>query len=150
MTIAQLPQSKPSFSTDAADEKDEKNSIAIAEHASASSGEGKAHKQLYNAHIDISGVDEAKLMRKLDMWLVPWLSFLYLLSFLDRSNIGSARVSRSSDRNRRETDRPEQQLYGLEKAIHIDDTQYGLCLTIFFISYAIFEVCLTRCNNLDR
>jgi hypothetical protein len=35
---------------------------------------------LYNAHVDISGVDEKKLMRKLDLYLIPWLSFLYLLS----------------------------------------------------------------------
>lgn len=48
--------------------------------------------EVYNAHIDTSGVDEKKLMRKLDWWLVPWLSFLYLLSFLDRTSIGNAKV----------------------------------------------------------
>ncbi len=37
---------------------------------------------IYNAHIDTSGVDERKLMRKIDLRLIPWLSFLYLLSFL--------------------------------------------------------------------
>jgi hypothetical protein len=47
---------------------------------------------LYNAHIDVSGVDERKLMRKLDLALVPWLSLLYLLSFLDRTSIGNAKV----------------------------------------------------------
>ncbi len=36
---------------------------------------------LYNGHVDISGVDERKLLRKIDIALVPWLSFLYLLSF---------------------------------------------------------------------
>lgn len=43
---------------------------------------------LYNGHVDISGVDERKLLRKIDIALVPWLSFLYLLSFLDRTSIG--------------------------------------------------------------
>lgn len=43
---------------------------------------------LYNAHVDISGVDEKKLMRRIDIALIPWLSFLYLLSFLDRTSIG--------------------------------------------------------------
>ena len=47
---------------------------------------------LYNPHMDVSGVDEAKLVRKIDWRLVPWLSFLYLLSFLDRASIGNARV----------------------------------------------------------
>ena len=47
---------------------------------------------IYNEHVDVSGIDEKKLMRKLDWWLVPWLSFLYLLSFLDRTSIGNAKV----------------------------------------------------------
>jgi hypothetical protein len=38
-------------------------------------------------------IDEKKLLRKMDLWLLPWLSVLYLLSFLDRSSIGNARVS---------------------------------------------------------
>ena len=54
--------------------------------------DGKVHAEVYNAHVDTSGIDEAKLMRKLDWWLVPWLSFLYLLSFLDRTSIGNAKV----------------------------------------------------------
>ncbi|KAH9951216.1 MFS general substrate transporter [Amylocystis lapponica] len=47
---------------------------------------------LYNAHVDISGVDERKLLRKMDLYLIPWLSFLYLLSFLDRTSIGNAKA----------------------------------------------------------
>ena len=48
---------------------------------------------VYNEHIDVSHIDERRLLWKLDMWLVPWLSFLYLLSFLDRTSIGNAKVS---------------------------------------------------------
>lgn len=47
---------------------------------------------VYNAHIDVSSVDEAKLVRKMDWRLLPWLSFLHLLSFLDRVSIGNAKV----------------------------------------------------------
>jgi len=50
---------------------------------------------LYNPHVDVSGVDEQKLLRKVDLTLIPWLSLLYLLSFLDRANIGKC-VSFSS------------------------------------------------------
>jgi hypothetical protein len=35
---------------------------------------------------------ERKLLWKLDMRLIPWLTFLYLLSFLDRTNIGNAKI----------------------------------------------------------
>jgi hypothetical protein len=47
---------------------------------------------VYNAHVDVSGVDETKLVRKIDWILLPWLSFLHLLSFLDRTSIGNAKV----------------------------------------------------------
>ncbi|KAK0438096.1 MFS general substrate transporter [Armillaria borealis] len=60
--------------------------------------------------------------RKIDIALVPWLSFLYLLSFLDRTSIGNAK------------------LYHLEADLHITDSQYLLALTVFFFSYALFEV----------
>lgn len=43
---------------------------------------------VYNPEIDTSGVDDRKLVRKIDLALIPWLSFLYLLSFLDRTSIG--------------------------------------------------------------
>jgi hypothetical protein len=35
---------------------------------------------------------EKQLVWKLDLRLVPWLSLLYLLSFLDRTNIGNAKL----------------------------------------------------------
>ncbi|KAG5647846.1 hypothetical protein DXG03_007770 [Asterophora parasitica] len=66
---------------------------------------------LYNAHVDVSGVDERKLLRKLDLALIPWLSFLYLLSFLDRTSIGNAK------------------LYNLNADLHMTDKQYLLTLT---------------------
>ena len=39
-----------------------------------------------------AAIDKA-LMRKVDLWLIPWLCLLYLLSFLDRTNIGNARLA---------------------------------------------------------
>ncbi|KAJ7066455.1 MFS general substrate transporter [Mycena amicta] len=78
-------------------------------------------KQLYNPDIDTSGVDEKKLLRKIDIALIPWFSCLYLLSFLDRTSIGNAK------------------LYNLEADLKITDNQYLIALTVFFIAYAAFE-----------
>jgi len=64
---------------------------------------------------------DRKLMWKVDLWLIPWLSLLYLLSFLDRTNIGNARLA------------------GLEEDIGMEPGDYNLALTIFFISYAVAE-----------
>lgn len=47
---------------------------------------------LYNPHVDVSGIDEAKLLRKVDWKLLPWLSSIYLLTFLGRTSIGNAKV----------------------------------------------------------
>jgi MFS family permease len=50
------------------------------------------------------------------------LAVLYLLSFLDRGNIGNAKIE------------------GLQEDLKLTNDQYNLCLTVFFITYAAFEV----------
>ncbi|GJE85744.1 MFS general substrate transporter [Phanerochaete sordida] len=77
--------------------------------------------QVYQPETDTSGIDERKLMRKIDWHVVPWLSVLYLLNFLDRGNIGNAR------------------LYNMQTDLHITDTQYLIALTVFFFPYSLFE-----------
>lgn len=57
-----------------------------------------------------------------DLHLLPWLSFLYLLSFLDRTNIGNAN------------------LFGLSADLGLNPTQYSACLAVFFAMYVTFEV----------
>jgi len=84
--------------------------------------EEKLEGVTYATQLDTSHIDEKKLIRKLDWALIPWLSFLYFLAFLDRTSIGNAK------------------LYHMETDLHLTDTQYLICLTVFFFSYAIFEV----------
>lgn len=72
---------------------------------------------------------EKKLLRKIDIALIPWLSLLYLLSFLDRTSIGNA------------------SLYHMRTDLHLKDQQYLWALTIFFFSYAIFEVSFSTVNE---
>ncbi|KAF2015710.1 MFS nicotinic acid transporter-like protein Tna1 [Aaosphaeria arxii CBS 175.79] len=64
---------------------------------------------------------DRKLLWRLDLKLIPWLSFLYLISFLDRTNIGNAKID------------------GLQEDLGMTDGQYNASLTIFFVSYALFE-----------
>ncbi|KAM0258565.1 hypothetical protein ACHAQJ_003736 [Trichoderma viride] len=65
--------------------------------------------------------NERRLLRKLDLTLIPWLTLLYLMCFLDRTNIGNAKVA------------------NLTTDIPMTTSQYNASLTVFFISYAIFE-----------
>lgn len=61
------------------------------------------------------------MLWKLDLRLIPWLSLLYLAAFLDRTNIGNAKIE------------------GLQQALHMTNSEYNDTLTIFFISYSVFE-----------
>ena len=61
-------------------------------------------------------------MWKLDLTLIPWLCILYLLAFLDRTNIGNAKID------------------GLQASLHHMSTgRYNATLSIFFVSYSVFE-----------
>ncbi|KAJ5167618.1 uncharacterized protein N7482_003212 [Penicillium canariense] len=64
---------------------------------------------------------DRQLLWKLDLRLVPWLSLLYLVSFLDRTNIGNAKID------------------GLATDLGMTADQYNATLTIFFVSYSVFE-----------
>lgn len=45
------------------------------------------------------------------------LALLFLCSFLDRTNVGNAKI------------------YGLEKDLNINDQQYDIGLTVFYLTY---------------
>ena len=66
--------------------------------------------------------EESHLVRKIDLLLLPPLSLLYLLSFLDRSNIANARVD------------------GLTTDLHLNSSQYSTALTLFFVGYVLAEL----------
>ncbi|CAP60904.1 uncharacterized protein PODANS_0_870, partial [Podospora anserina S mat+] len=77
--------------------------------------------------VESAGWDETatkKLIRKIDVTLIPFLALLYLLSFLDRTNIGNARLDT------------------LEKDLKLDSArlQYNDALAIFFPFYVAAEV----------
>lgn len=72
------------------------------------------------AQTPIDPVIEARVRRKLDLHLIPLLSSLYLLAFLDRSNIGNARIA------------------GMEEDLNLSSPDYEWLLTIFYITYICF------------
>ena len=91
--------------------------------------------------LEASGIDEKKLVRKVDWHVIPWLALLYLLNFLDRGNVGNAKV-RFTRCNVLSITHDTGQLYGLEKDLGITDRQYLIALTVFFFPYALLEVSL--------
>jgi len=65
--------------------------------------------------------EEDRVRRKLDTRLVLFVALLYLLSFLDRSNIGNAKVA------------------GLTEDLQMTDNQFEWLLTAFYLTYICFE-----------
>ncbi|KAM0178521.1 hypothetical protein ACHAPF_003544 [Botrytis cinerea] len=64
---------------------------------------------------------ERRVVRKIDRHLMPLIIGLYLLAYLDRSNIGNAKIA------------------GMMDDLHLDSNSYEWLLTIFYISYIVFE-----------
>ncbi|PGH10725.1 hypothetical protein AJ79_05316 [Helicocarpus griseus UAMH5409] len=69
-----------------------------------------------------SAINEKALLRRLDLKLLPPLTLLYLLSFLDRSNVGNARIE------------------GLTEDVNMTGNEYLTGLTLYFIGYVLFEI----------
>lgn len=67
---------------------------------------------------------ESKLVTRIDWHILPFVSLLYLLAFLDRVNIANAKA------------------FGLVADLGLDagGVQYNTILTIFFVPYIFFEI----------
>lgn len=66
---------------------------------------------------------EARLRRKIDLCIVPTVALLYLFCFIDRANIGNAKLA------------------GFETDLGLQGYDYNTILSVFYISYILFEVC---------
>lgn len=71
---------------------------------------------------ELDGHELKKIARKIDYRLLPMLTVLYILSFIDRSNIGNAKVA------------------GMNEELKLTGHQYNMALTVFFFPYCLFEV----------
>ena len=58
----------------------------------------------------------------MDLRLIPMLAVLYLLSFLDRSNIGNAKIQ------------------GMNVDLNLSGSEYSMAATVFFFTYCLFEI----------
>ncbi|KAL1928018.1 hypothetical protein VTP01DRAFT_3423 [Rhizomucor pusillus] len=65
---------------------------------------------------------EKRLVRKIDLRFIPWVSLIYLLLSLDRNNIGNAKLGT------------------LESDLHLDGNEYYTAVTIFFAGYVICHI----------
>ncbi|KAF2834645.1 putative MFS transporter [Patellaria atrata CBS 101060] len=79
--------------------------------------------------VEIDPAAESRLCRKIDLYVIPTVSLLYLFCFLDRANIGNARIA------------------GMDKDLNFKGYDYNQILSCFYISYVIFEIpCTLACK----
>ncbi|PWY98225.1 MFS general substrate transporter [Testicularia cyperi] len=66
----------------------------------------------------------ARIRRKIDFAIVPIVALLYLFCFIDRANIGNARIA------------------GFERDLGMNPRsyQYNIVLTSFYVAYTVFEI----------
>ncbi|MCJ1307828.1 hypothetical protein MMC25_001476 [Agyrium rufum] len=106
----------PTTTTDFANEKE------ALPHSQSPSSLSPSQEEAYVLEQNPTGIKESALLRKLDFKLLPALTLLYLLSFLDRSNVANARIE------------------GLTTDLHMSGDQYLTGLTLYFIGYVLFEI----------
>jgi|ERR1700761_1543951 MFS family permease len=73
--------------------------------------------------------DEQALMRRLGWRLLPLLILIFLVAFIDRQNVGFAKLQMLAD-------------------LHISEASYGFGASLFFLGYVMFEV--PSCLALQR
>lgn len=65
---------------------------------------------------------EIRLVRKLDMWIMPTLWVMYWLNYLDRNAIALARLN------------------DLEEDLNLSSSEYQTCVSILFVGYLLGQV----------
>lgn len=75
-----------------------------------------------NSNASVDKAAEKRLVRKCDLHVIPPVTLLFVLSFLDRINIGNARIQ------------------GLEKDLNMKGNDYNVALLLFFVPYILLEV----------
>ncbi len=71
---------------------------------------------------DISPALDRAITRKFDHRIVPWLFGLWLLAFIDRSNIGNAKID------------------GLVTDLKLDGNKFNVALTVFYVPYILMDI----------
>ncbi|KAL2823571.1 major facilitator superfamily domain-containing protein [Aspergillus cavernicola] len=65
---------------------------------------------------------EKRLVKKVDMYMMPTLWLMCVLAYVDRNNIGNARAA------------------GMGDDLDLTSSRYAMLITVFFIAYVILEV----------
>jgi hypothetical protein len=75
--------------------------------------------EIIGASLAVDKETERRLLRKLDVRIIPMVCWIYLMNFMDRVNIGNAK------------------LYWLERDLGMSGNQYQLAVSLLFVTYVV-------------
>ncbi|KAJ7085782.1 major facilitator superfamily domain-containing protein [Mycena belliarum] len=77
--------------------------------------------RLAGSNVKLEPEAAAKLRRKIDLYLMPLMCLMYLMTFADKTTLGQAAV------------------LGLQQGTHLSQNQFNWLGSIFYFSYLVFE-----------
>ena len=99
-----------------------------------SDSSGHRHMELFTAqekdrqishdedYLPIEPAMQKRLNRKFDLHITPWLFGFWLLAFLDRANVGNAKID------------------GLPMDLGLKGNQFNVALAIFYVPYIVIDI----------
>ncbi|EXJ91638.1 hypothetical protein A1O3_00188 [Capronia epimyces CBS 606.96] len=75
----------------------------------------------------IDPVMEKRVIAKFDRWFLPQIFILNLIAYLDRSNVGNAKV------------------FGFAEDLHLKGNEFSNLVTLFYVTYVVFETPWAAC-----
>ena len=78
--------------------------------------------EAFHANAALDPAIERRVLRKCDTHVLPILGLLFLVAFVDRINIGNAKIQ------------------GLEASLHMQGTDYNIALFAFYIPYCLLDL----------
>lgn len=74
------------------------------------------------AQLEIDPTLEKRITRKCDLHIIPWLFGIWLCAFIDRSNIGNAKID------------------GLVEDLNLTGNKFNIALVVFYVPYILVDV----------
>ncbi|KAJ4387591.1 hypothetical protein N0V93_008186 [Gnomoniopsis smithogilvyi] len=120
MSPSNNPDKEQRLSREEPDELDPEKTTKFTSHDSSPHLNANAH--FANEDSIKHQARTSKLLRKIDLHLLPFLILMYLLNFLDRSNLAQARQGT------------------LEQDLGMKGTDFNLATSIFFVAYLLMQL----------
>ncbi|PBP20772.1 hypothetical protein BUE80_DR008146 [Diplocarpon rosae] len=93
----------------------------VPEHYGVKGGISGCDGELMRARATLTAEEEKKLLRKLDLYLLPLLSVMYAVKTIDAANVANARImDQGTSRN-------------IMTELHMSSDQYNLVTTMYYV-----------------